>query len=101
MICIVGNKADLLPFKVDEEEARDFTKSINGHFALVSSKNGNGVQELLEESIKKYTEIYGTDEIFKKRITINNDETNKTLWDKFWSCICGKKKKDSTRIAEQ
>ena len=97
----MGNKADLLPFKVDEEEARDFTKSINGHFALVSSKNGNGVQELLEESIKKYTEIYGTDEIFKKRITINNDETNKTLWDKFWSCICRKKKKDSTRIAEQ
>ena len=101
MICIVGNKADLLPFEVDEGEARDFTKSINGHFALVSSKNGNGVQELLEESIKKgiafhhagikkYVEIYGTDEIFKIRITINNDSTNKTLWDKFWSCICGK-----------
>ena len=90
MICIVGNKADLLPFEVDEGEARDFTKSINGHFALVSSKNGNGVQELLEESIKKYVEIYGTDEIFKIRITINNDSTNKNLWDKFWSCICGK-----------
>ena len=61
----MGNKADLLPFKVDEEEARDFTKSINGHFALVSSKNGNGVQELLEESIKKYTDKYGID-ILKK-----------------------------------
>lgn len=97
----MGNKADLLPFKVDEDEARDFTKSINGHFALVSSKNGNGVQELLEDSIKKYVEIYGTDQIFKHRITINNNSTNKTLWDKFWSCICGKKKKDSSRIDEE
>ena len=61
----MGNKADLLPFKVDEEEARDFTKSINGHFALVSSKNGNGVQELLEESIKIVVDKYGID-ILKK-----------------------------------
>ena len=61
----MGNKADLLPFKVDEEEARDFTKSINGHFALVSSKNGNGVQELLEESIKIVVDKNGID-ILKK-----------------------------------
>ncbi len=78
----MGNKADLLPFKVDEEEARDFTKSINGHFALVSSKNGNGVQELLEESIKKYTDKYGIDILKKDKQSLDpqpkpNPEKNK------------------------
>ena len=78
----MGNKADLLPFKVDEEEARDFTKSINGHFALVSSKNGNGVQELLEESIKIVVDKYGIDILKKDKQSLDlqpkpNPEKNK------------------------
>ena len=78
----MGNKADLLPFKVDEEEARDFTKSINGHFALVSSKNGNGVQELLEKKIKIVVDKYGIDILKKDKQSLDpqpkpNPEKNK------------------------
>ena len=50
MICIVGNKADLIEQQeVSEDEGRNLAKEIGGHFAWVSSKTGNGIEELFEE----------------------------------------------------
>lgn len=66
MICLVATKADLyVNQKVTEQEGRSLADSVNGHFQLVSSKNGNGVNELFEDSVKIFVDKHGLD-ILKK-----------------------------------
>ena len=84
MICIVGNKADLIEQQeVSEDEGRNLAKEIGGHFAWVSSKTGNGIEELFEDSIKAYTNKYGYAKIFKEKQKLNNkkkDEEESGGW---------------------
>ena len=66
MICLVANKADLyLNQEVTEQEGRDLAASVNAYFQLVSSNNGNGVNELFEDSVKIVVDKNGID-ILKK-----------------------------------
>lgn len=59
MICLVANKADLyLNQEVTEQE-------VNAYFQLVSSNNGNGVNELFEDFVKIVVDKNGID-ILKK-----------------------------------
>ena len=54
---IVGNKTDLFQKEeVPENEARDFAKSINAGFHLVSCKDSVGIKDLFEDCGKKYLE---------------------------------------------
>jgi len=59
ILSIIANKADLIENEqVDEEEAREYAKTINALFAITSAKNNTGVNQLFLEIAKKYT---GTD----------------------------------------
>lgn len=52
---IAGNKADLVEEeKVDENEAREFAKSIGAFFRLTSAKLGFGINTLLNDLGKRY-----------------------------------------------
>lgn len=49
VLAVVGNKNDLFEKEaVNEQEARDFAESIEAVFALISCKNGEGIDELFE-----------------------------------------------------
>ena len=86
MICFVANKADLyVNQEVTEQEGRDLANSIEGYFQLVSSKTGNGVSELFEESIKMYIDKHGFQQLRKETKQLddnkkNTDETTKSKW---------------------
>ena len=54
---VVGNKTDLFQREeVPENEARNFAKSINAGFHLVSCKNCVGIKDLFEDCGRKYLE---------------------------------------------
>ena len=54
---VVGNKTDLFQReKVPENEARNFAKSINAGFHLVSCKDCVGIKDLFEDCGRKYLE---------------------------------------------
>ena len=66
IIVIVGNKTDLyLKEEVNEEEAKNFSKSINALFKLTSAQNGQGINELFE-MIGEYILTMPNFEEFKK-----------------------------------
>ena len=55
-LVIVANKSDLIEKEqVDEDEARNYAKSINASFFVVSAKDSISVGELFKEIVKKYT----------------------------------------------
>ena len=52
---VVGNKYDLYEnIQVDDEEAKNFAKSINGIFQHTSAKNNSGINELFENIGEKF-----------------------------------------------
>ena len=54
-MAIAGNKADLVEEeKVNEDEAREFAKSIGAFFRLTSAKLGFGINTLLNDLGKRY-----------------------------------------------
>ena len=57
VIGIAGNKSDLYDNEeVSEKEAREFAKSIDAIFGLISAKNDSGIEKLLEDIGNKYLE---------------------------------------------
>jgi small GTP-binding protein len=56
MLIIVANKSDLIEKEqVDEEEARNYAKSINAHFFIISATNNDSVNEMFKEIAKIYS----------------------------------------------
>ena len=75
---IVGNKTDLFQKEeVPENEARDFAKSINAGFHLVSCKDSVGIKDLFEDCGKKYLE----DNDLTKEDSNNKKSKNKIVLD--------------------
>ena len=75
---IVGNKTDLFQKEeVPENEARDFAKSINAGFHLVSCKDSVGIKDLFEDCGKKYLE----DNDLTKEDSTNKKNKNKIVLD--------------------
>ena len=75
---IVGNKTDLFQKEeVPENEARDFAKSINAGFHLVSCKDSVGIKDLFEDCGKKYLE----DNDLTKEDNNNKKNKNKIVLD--------------------
>jgi small GTP-binding protein len=75
---IVGNKTDLFQKEeVPENEARDFAKSINAGFHLVSCKDSVGIKDLFEDCGKKYLE----DNDLTKEDSNNKKNKNKIVLD--------------------
>ena len=57
VIGIAGNKSDLYDNEeVSEKEAREFAKSIDAIFGLISAKNNSGIDKLFEDIGNKYLE---------------------------------------------
>ena len=57
MLVIAANKSDLIEKEqVDEEEAREYAKTINASFISVSAKDSGSVGELFKEIAKKYSD---------------------------------------------
>ena len=55
VLALVGNKCDLYgDEKVNETEARDYAKSIDAAFYLTSAKDGENINELFENLVRKY-----------------------------------------------
>ena len=55
-LVIVANKSDLIEKEqVDEDEARNYSRTINASFFVVSAKDSISVGELFKEIVKKYT----------------------------------------------
>ena len=55
VLALVGNKSDLYEEEqVTESEAKEYAKEINAIFMLVSAKNGDNVNNLFEDVIRKY-----------------------------------------------
>jgi small GTP-binding protein len=66
ILAIVGNKIDLFQNEqIPEQEARDYAKSVNAGFYLVSCKQRIGINELFEDVTKRYLELY--------KLTMNNN----------------------------
>jgi len=66
ILAIVGNKIDLFQNEqIPEQEARDYAKSVNAGFYLVSCKQRIGINELFEDVTKRYLESY--------KLTMNNN----------------------------
>ena len=75
---IVGNKTDLFQKEeVPENEARNFAKSINAGFHLVSCKDSVGIKDLFEDCGKKYLE----DNDLTKEDSNNKKNKNKIVLD--------------------
>ena len=56
LLYIIANKSDLINLEqVDEEEARDYSKSINASFFVVSAKDSTLINELFKDVAKKYS----------------------------------------------
>ena len=91
-ICaLVGNKCDLYDFQVvNIDEAKEFAKSINAIFALITDKSKNSIQNLFEIIARKiidpsydYTAAedkvekeYIKKKLMKEKEIINNDNNN-------------------------
>ena len=57
IFAIVGNKIDLFQNEqIPEKEARDYAKSINAGFHLISCKQRVGINDLFEDCVKRYLE---------------------------------------------
>ena len=56
ILVIAGNKSDLIEKEeVDEDESREFAKSIGAKFINCSAKNVSGIEDIFIEIAKKYT----------------------------------------------
>ena len=76
---VVGNKTDLFQREeVPENEARNFAKSINAGFHLVSCKDCVGIKDLFEDCGKKYLE----DNDLTKEDNTNKKNKNKIVLEK-------------------
>ncbi len=75
---VVGNKTDLFQREeVPENEARNFAKSINAGFHLVSCKDCVGIKDLFEDCGRKYLE----DNDLTKEDSTNKKNKNKIVLD--------------------
>ena len=75
---VVGNKTDLFQREeVPENEARNFAKSINAGFHLVSCKDSVGIKDLFEDCGRKYLE----DNDLTKEDSTNKKNKNKIVLD--------------------
>ena len=84
MLIIVANKSDLIEKElVDEEEVRNYAKSIDAHFFIVSAKNSDSVNEMFKEIAKKFSGA-------KKVSIIDGEEDNQYQFKKM--------RKDSVRV---
>ena len=55
VLAVVGNKSDLYEEEqVTENEAKEYAKEINALFMLVSAKNGDNVNNLFDDVLRKY-----------------------------------------------
>ena len=56
LLYIIANKSDLINLEqVDEEEARNYSKSINASFFVVSAKDFISINEMFKDIAKKYS----------------------------------------------
>ena len=80
---IVGNKIDLFQKEeISENEARDFAKSVNAGFHLISCKDCVNIREVFEDCGRKYIEVNDlinkdTNEKDNKKFDLNNDKKKK------------------------
>ena len=84
IFAIVGNKIDLFQNEqIPENEARDYAKSMNAGFHLVSCKQRVGINDLFEDCVKRYleknklTKSNNNDEKDNKRIFLDKTQTKK------------------------
>jgi len=75
---LIGNKDDLSDKEeVSELEAKQFAESKGYIFQKVSAKDGNGIEDLIENSITKFLEKYGafqSNRIYKLNKKLQNGE---------------------------
>ena len=72
ILYIIANKSDLINLEqVDEEEARNYSKSINASFFVVSAKDSISINELFKDIAKKYS---GAKNV--KIIDVSDDDNN-------------------------
>jgi small GTP-binding protein len=56
LLCIIANKSDLIDIEqVDEGEARNYAKTINALYFVVSAKDSNLINEMFKDIVKKYS----------------------------------------------
>ncbi len=84
IFAIVGNKIDLFQNEqIPEDEAREYAKSMNAGFHLVSCKQKVGINDLFEDCVKRYLESNkltkgnNNDEKNNKRIFLDKTQTKK------------------------
>ena len=72
VLYIIANKSDLINLEqVDEEEARNYSKSINASFLVVSAKDSISINELFKDIAKRYS---GAKNV--KIIDVSDDDNN-------------------------
>ncbi|MCQ2819268.1 MAG: hypothetical protein MJ252_18550 [archaeon] len=71
---MAGNKSDLFANEeVKEEEAREYAKSIDAEFQLVSALDGSGINDLFSKLAEKYDLI--KDKVNTKKQTFGLKDT--------------------------
>ena len=75
VLAVVGNKSDLyLKEQVDEDEARKWADDIGAIYALVSAKEGDCINLLFDNVVKKYFSPDFVDQIYSEKK--NRGKTN-------------------------
>jgi len=76
ILALVGNKCDLYEDEqVNEDEAREYAKSINAVFALTSAQSNTGIEKLFYDVGKRYlVEKLGKPDLEKEDIEGENEE---------------------------
>ena len=93
VLALVGNKSDLYEDEqVTENEAKEYAKEIGAIFMLVSAKNGDNVNNLFDDVLRKYL----GDDFVKKVDEMKKDkgEVTKIKKEKSGKNQKGKKKKE-------
>ena len=68
ILSIVGNKCDLYEYEaVEEEEVNSFAEKVGGIYYEISTKNGNGIDEMFESLEKMYLEPDFKDKLEKSQ----------------------------------
>ena len=74
IFAVAGNKCDLFDEEeVDEEEAKEFAKSIGAIFKLTSCKESIGIDELFSECGKRYLEV---NKLIGNEVKVKKDSGN-------------------------
>ena len=89
LLYIIANKSDLIDIEqVDEEEARNYSKSINASFFAISAKDSISINELFKDIAKKYS---GAKNV--KIMDTSDDDNNDFQFEKI--------RKDSIKITKK